>query len=274
MSEKTSVYGQPRAMSYEISSDFSALGSAIDLAATAWSLVSGIELQRVSSGGEIQILAVAANSQLPPDSDFAYTRIESSAFGIESATIWLATDTSDPGVFLHILGYAIGLNPAGDAFAGQTVMYVPAGGNISDALLPLDLRNSQERYGPDSLVEGTNVANNLTGGAGADWVNGYRGADTLDGGAGNDILRGGKGHDSLIGGAGDDTLYGGLGNDIFVLGEGADVVMDFGRGSDRIEGDIAGIEVTDDGLMVAGAAGGTMLLMGVWSWSEDPGAIA
>ena len=67
---------------------------------------------------------------------------------------------------------------------------------------------------------------NVTGGAGNDFLTGNAvanvfignaGNDTLKGNAGNDILRGGIGNDFLDGGAGNDTLDGGLGNDILMV---------------------------------------------------------
>ena len=54
--------------------------------------------------------------------------------------------------------------------------------------------------------------------------------DTITGGAGADILWGDDGNDSLHGGAGDDSLMGGLGNDTLDGGDGADSCL--GDGSD------------------------------------------
>ncbi len=54
-------------------------------------------------------------------------------------------------------------------------------------------------------------------GAGNDMLTGGGGADQLDGGAGNDTLTGNAGADVLTAGAGNDTLSGGAGSDRFVL---------------------------------------------------------
>ncbi len=62
----------------------------------------------------------------------------------------------------------------------------------------------------------------LTGGAGADTLNGKNGNDYLYGGAGVDTLDGKDGNDYLYGGVGDDTLNGSYGNDVLFGGRGND----------------------------------------------------
>ena len=79
---------------------------------------------------------------------------------------------------------------------------------------------------------GTNRADDLRGGAGADRLVGRRGNDELRGKGGDDELRGGRGNDLLRGGAGDDVLHGGRGNDVLRGGIGNDVLHG-GRGGDR-----------------------------------------
>ena len=71
-----------------------------------------------------------------------------------------------------------------------------------------------------------------------------RGVEKAEGGAGHDVL---LGNDSLIGGQGADLLTGGVGADTFVFGSVADsqgaqtdLILDFRRGSDRI--DLSGID--------------------------------
>ncbi|MCC7282742.1 MAG: hypothetical protein IT556_10190, partial [Acetobacteraceae bacterium] len=98
------------------------------------------------------------------------------------------------------------------------------------------------------LVEGTEAANNLTGGAG------------------NDILRGGAGNDVLTGGAGADTF-------IFARGDGTDRITDFASGVDHIlfQGvDAASLKAAAasvDGVsgmqITYGAAGDSLFLAGV-----------
>jgi Ca2+-binding RTX toxin-like protein len=83
----------------------------------------------------------------------------------------------------------------------------------------------------------------LTSYAGKDVLQGKGGADVLKGGTGSDILDGGNGRDVLFGGSGRDNLKGGSGKDVFVFasrteagsGSNRDVIVDFSRGSDKID---------------------------------------
>jgi predicted extracellular nuclease len=83
---------------------------------------------------------------------------------------------------------------------------------------------------------GTDLADTLTGSAGADLLVGLQGDDTLSGLGGGDLLCGGNGNDTLVGGAGDDTLEGGRGNDVLFGGDGDDVLRG-GQGADSLYGD-------------------------------------
>jgi Ca2+-binding RTX toxin-like protein len=69
-------------------------------------------------------------------------------------------------------------------------------------------------------------------------------ANTLDGDGSDDVLNGMGGNDRLIGGSGSDTMTGGAGADTFVLQAGsndytsywpADEILDFVRGTDKLE---------------------------------------
>jgi Ca2+-binding RTX toxin-like protein len=102
--------------------------------------------------------------------------------------------------------------------------------------------------GSDTL-HGLAGNDHLSAGAGNDHLYGGDGADILMGGDGKDILKGGADADELTGGAGMDRLYGGSGADRFVFEEVGDSVpgwgrrdgiLDFTRGSDRI--DLTGID--------------------------------
>jgi Ca2+-binding RTX toxin-like protein len=75
-------------------------------------------------------------------------------------------------------------------------------------------------------MDGTALADVMTGLAGNDLLYGNAGNDRLDGGADNDQLSGGEGDDTLDGGAGVDQLNGGTGNNTyrFGRGDGADVI--------------------------------------------------
>lgn len=84
---------------------------------------------------------------------------------------------------------------------------------------------------------------NLLGSRFDDILTGNASANRLSGGAGNDTLIGGAGNDILTGDAGKDRLSGGAGNDIFdfnavsesMPGLNRDVIIDFVRGSDKID---------------------------------------
>lgn len=73
-----------------------------------------------------------------------------------------------------------------------------------------------------NTINGNNFDNELIGAAGADVLNGMVGADTLEGGDDNDKLYGGSGADDLLGGAGNDLLDGGTGDDTMSGGAGND----------------------------------------------------
>lgn len=75
---------------------------------------------------------------------------------------------------------------------------------------------------------------NLTGGAGADFLRGSAGNNIIHGGAGNDVIEGLGGNDALYGEAGADTLFGGAGNDLLVGGAGADIFYG-GDGDDLLD---------------------------------------
>ena len=104
------------------------------------------------------------------------------------------------------------------------------------------------------VLQGNNLANTLTGGAGNDvllglggndTLNGLAGADQLFGGTGNDILNGGDdndvlngedGNDTLNGGLGADVMNGGAGNDTFVVDNVGDLVNEaLGGGTDLVQ---------------------------------------
>jgi len=100
----------------------------------------------------------------------------------------------------------------------------------------------------DLTLNGTALANILTGGNGNDTLNGQDGNDTLSGGYGTDTLNGGNGADTLIGGLGVDSLTGGAGNDIFKFNSLAEIgnletITDFATG-DKI--DLAGVDADSD----------------------------
>lgn len=84
----------------------------------------------------------------------------------------------------------------------------------------------------DDIIGNDGVNNVLSGGAGADNIEGRGGADTLDGGDGDDFLKG-DGNDSYTGPSGNDILLGGLGDDVLRGGAGVDT-FNGGDGEDRV----------------------------------------
>ncbi len=90
------------------------------------------------------------------------------------------------------------------------------------------------------VLTGNNSANWTIGLGGNDTLRGLGGADRVDGGAGNDFLSGGTGADTLIGGAGRDVFDFDSPADSGKTAASRDLIMDFARGSDRL--DLSGID--------------------------------
>jgi Ca2+-binding RTX toxin-like protein len=95
----------------------------------------------------------------------------------------------------------------------------------------------------DDRLSGTNAANAMSSGAGADFVRGLGGNDNLQGGDGNDSVRGHTGNDIVGGGAGFDLVTGEEGTDTLNGGADGDVlngglqgdVLQGSSGSDRFQ---------------------------------------
>lgn len=75
------------------------------------------------------------------------------------------------------------------------------------------------------ILNGSDEADNITGGNGNDELIGNGGNDTLVGANGNDRLFGGDGNDKINGGNGNDFMNGGAGSDRFFCGRGRDTVV-------------------------------------------------
>jgi Ca2+-binding RTX toxin-like protein len=96
----------------------------------------------------------------------------------------------------------------------------------------------------NSMLDGGDGNDTLTGRGGNDLLLGGAGDDTLSGGAGTDRLEGGDGNDTLQGSSGADYLDGGNGSDTYILGatSGSDIVADSGTyGQDKI---VSSIDLT------------------------------
>ena len=184
--------------------------------------------------------------------------------------LWVSDGTTEgtrlvadinPGV--NSYGYAQS-SYAGDlTVVGDELLFTANNGVSGNELFKLTLN--------DSIIftSGTNHPDRITGGSGADQIEGLDGKDTLNGAAGDDILLGGDGKDSLFGGNGNDSLLGGDGKDILtggnghdtltggdgkdafviVLDRGSDTITDFELGSDRL---ILGSHLEYDDLILSG----------------------
>ena len=128
--------------------------------------------------------------------------------------------------------------------------------------------NADGGAGDDTLTA-SGAGAQLTGGAGADLIDG----STLlasarlvaDGGAGDDTLLGGAGNDTLAGGEGLDSIAGGAGNDdirLFASGAPLAATIDAGAGKDLIEisSDTSVIDLR--GVHLDGGADGDRLVIG------------
>ena len=158
------------------------------------------------------------------------------------------TDTVDGGAGLDTASYA-GATGTMNVNLGSGRAYGSEAGPVGESLV--DIENLIGSSYND-VLSGSTGANNLAGGGGNDGLYGNGGNDTISGEDGNDTLDGGAGIDSLIGGAGDDVLVGRGDADNLLGGAGADrfawnadsypngivhedVVLDFTRGSDKID---------------------------------------
>jgi Ca2+-binding RTX toxin-like protein len=88
------------------------------------------------------------------------------------------------------------------------------------------------------IISGTDAGELLVAGSGNDFLYGHGGNDELQGSGGDDQLQGGAGDDQLYGGAGRDRLYGQEGADFYDGGDGADQLFAGGivGGGDTLKG--------------------------------------
>lgn len=142
----------------------------------------------------------------------------------------------------------------------------------NDALTGTPGAETLEALAGNDLVRGLGGNDLLLGLAGSDTLDGGFGGDALNGGTASDLLRGGDGRDLLRGGPHRDALLGGVGADRFDVepgdsGVGAarrDLVLDFARGTDRV--DLASIDA------VAGGADNAFAFIGRAAFSA-PGQL-
>ncbi len=123
--------------------------------------------------------------------------------------LWGVSDTNtlDGGAGSDTLNGGTGTDTASYAtssvgvFATQKFSFLNNGDAAGDSFVSIENMLGSSF---NDLLGGTDLANNINGGAGNDWLFGFAGNDTLVGGSGNDTLNGGAGADSLDGGGGID----------------------------------------------------------------------
>ena len=140
---------------------------------------------------------------------------------------WAAAGSSGTDVFNGGNGIdTLGLDtPSGTVITQYTVDLLAGTGSIAAG--PAGIYNSSFTLSGIENVDGSDVADHITGDGGANLLQGWSGNDTLIGGGGNDTLNGGDGNDSVLGGDGNDNLNAGAGND----------AVDGGAGDDSLNGD-------------------------------------
>jgi hypothetical protein len=115
----------------------------------------------------------------------------------------------------------------GDVF-GATQYTVALNGATQTAVTIAGATGSNLTIANIENVDGSVVADSITGDGLANELNGNEGNDTLIGGAGNDTLDGDIGDDSFVGGAGQDVITGGLGFDTLSISTtGENSTLDF-----------------------------------------------
>lgn len=112
-----------------------------------------------------------------------------------------------------------------NAFSGNTDRVI-----INGSALANHITGSSE----DDIIDGGDERDTILGGGGNDSLIGGADRDSLIGGAGHDTLRGSNGYDTLIGEGGHDEILGGGGNDLMLGGMGDDL-MDGGGNRDRAD---------------------------------------
>ncbi len=116
------------------------------------------------------------------------------------------------------------------------------GTSVADTISGLDGNDIIYAKGGDDFLEGDRGKDKICGDQGNDTIFGGADEDIMWGGKGNDLIFGNSGNDTLYGDKGSDTLSGGEGEDIFAIGKGsggptvatADYITDFEKGKDKI----------------------------------------
>jgi Ca2+-binding RTX toxin-like protein len=182
-------------------------------------------------------------------------------------------ETLDPDVreTAEAAAQAAGLSPGTSAYDNAVLDFALTG----DTSFLTSALNT-----PLSLI-GTALGEDLTGGEGADVIDGLGGDDQLEARGGNDVVFGGAGNDTIDAGDGDDQINTGIGFDLVEAGGGNDLVqglngfdtLNGGAGNDTLEGNAGNDELNggdgDDvintgiGFDLVEAGGGNDLVQGL-----------
>lgn len=215
----------------------------------AWETYLDIDFIEVSDSSSVGIRlgwdAIDGQSGTLGEAIYSYQYTTSEYDSLTQAEIrfdWEESWTSDKdytgGVYenfyavaLHEIGHAIGLGHSTDP---NTLMYAYL--STQTDLTASDILGGQIIYGgaygapllgdyTSNTLRGTDYADYMIAGDGADFVYGYAGNDRIYAGAediGNDYISAGDGNDIAGGGSGNDDIYGGNGRDLLFGGAGAD----------------------------------------------------
>ncbi len=132
------------------------------------------------------------------------------------------SDTIDGGAGIDALDFSqagAGTNIVVNLGTGKATLYLNGVSKATESL-----KNIEQVIGTelaDQMSGGANADNFIAGG-GNDLLSGAAGNDTLQGGTGNDTLNGDDGADKIDTGAGDDIVNGGKGNDLLDDSSGND----------------------------------------------------
>lgn len=134
----------------------------------------------------------------------------------------VGADVLDGGIGLDTVTYA---GSVAGVIVDLTIGSATGGDATGDTLISIE------------RIDGSNFADTLLAGAGANVLKGLAGNDILISGDGDDLLFGGLGNDEINGGMGVDRLFGGAGADTFVFttGDGDDFIQDFLASVDNIK---------------------------------------
>jgi arylsulfatase A-like enzyme len=100
-------------------------------------------------------------------------------------------------------------------------------------------------------LTGSDLADFICGGPGADTLAALDGNDAVLAGAGNDTIDGGAGNDELRGGTGSDSIFGGSGDDRLLARDLVPDYLECGQGSDLVVADPVDTVATDCELRLA-----------------------